>query len=240
MNKQSAYFYGFLAIALSFVLAAVVVTGTWRTKDSLLEATGSAKKLITSDVGVLKLSLTGRGTTQAEVYTQLKQQKATTLAYFSSKGLKAGDIEEQPISAYEVYETNANGISTNRVIGYTGSQYLQVQSGNVKLIKQLSLDLGDLVNQGVNFSNVYTEFYYSKLADVKVQIQAEAAKDAAKRASEIAAATGRKVGPMVRARMGVLQITPPNSNMVQDYGMNDVSSIEKEITAVVNASFTID
>jgi uncharacterized protein len=37
----------------------------------------------------------------------------------------------------------------------------------------------------------------------------------------------------------VLQITPKNSNQVSDYGMNDVSSIEKEITAVVNASFQI-
>jgi len=36
-----------------------------------------------------------------------------------------------------------------------------------------------------------------------------------------------------------LQITPINSNMVSDYGMNDVSSIDKEITAVVNASFEI-
>jgi hypothetical protein len=45
---------------------------------------------------------------------------------------------------------------------------------------------------------------------------------------------------MRNARMGVLQITPINSNMVSDYGMNDVSSIQKEVTAVVNASFEIE
>jgi hypothetical protein len=39
--------------------------------------------------------------------------------------------------------------------------------------------------------------------------------------------------------MGVLQITPKFSNMISDYGINDLSSIEKEITAVVNASFEI-
>jgi hypothetical protein len=39
--------------------------------------------------------------------------------------------------------------------------------------------------------------------------------------------------------MGVLQITPKNSNVISDYGMNDVTSIEKEITAVVSASFEI-
>jgi hypothetical protein len=40
--------------------------------------------------------------------------------------------------------------------------------------------------------------------------------------------------------MGVIQITPFNSTMVTDYGINDVSSIDKEITAVVSASFEID
>jgi hypothetical protein len=40
--------------------------------------------------------------------------------------------------------------------------------------------------------------------------------------------------------MGVLQITPVNSNLTSDYGINDASSIEKEITAVVNATFRIE
>ncbi|MHB9012989.1 MAG: SIMPL domain-containing protein, partial [Ignavibacteriaceae bacterium] len=39
---------------------------------------------------------------------------------------------------------------------------------------------------------------------------------------------------------GVLQITPRFSNQVSDYGINDLTSIDKEITAVVNASFEIE
>ena len=66
-----------------------------------------------------------------------------------------------------------------------------------------------------------------------------AEKDAMVRAERIAAATGRKLGPLSNARMGVLQITPKNSNTVSDYGVNDATSVEKEITAVVNASFQI-
>ncbi len=41
------------------------------------------------------------------------------------------------------------------------------------------------------------------------------------------------------SRMGVLEITPKKSNAISDSGINDVSSREKEITAVVNASFEI-
>jgi hypothetical protein len=75
---------------------------------------------------------------------------------------------------------------------------------------------------------------------VKIEIQAEAAKDAMNRASRIALSTGRELDPMRSARMGVIQITPRLSNQISDYGVNDLSSIEKEITAVVTASFEIE
>ncbi|MDP2364374.1 MAG: SIMPL domain-containing protein, partial [Ignavibacteria bacterium] len=52
--------------------------------------------------------------------------------------------------------------------------------------------------------------------------------------------TDRDLGPMRSARMGVLQITPKFSNAISDYGINDLSSIEKEIIGVVNASFEIE
>ena len=40
--------------------------------------------------------------------------------------------------------------------------------------------------------------------------------------------------------MGVLQITPRFSNEVSALGMNDLTSIDKEITSVVSASFKIE
>lgn len=84
------------------------------------------------------------------------------------------------------------------------------------------------------------EYHYTKIADLKIEVQAAAARDAMVRAQKIAEATDRDLGPMRNARMGVLQITPKLSNQISDYGINDLSSIEKEITAVVNASFEID
>jgi len=84
------------------------------------------------------------------------------------------------------------------------------------------------------------EYHYTKLAELKIDIQADAAKDAMVRDDKIAKATGRSLGPMRDARMGVIQITPKLSNQVSDYGINDLSSIEKEITEVVNASFEIE
>jgi hypothetical protein len=40
--------------------------------------------------------------------------------------------------------------------------------------------------------------------------------------------------------MGVMQITAADSNEVSDSGINDTSSLEKDIMAVVNVSFAVD
>ena len=96
------------------------------------------------------------------------------------------------------------------------------------------------MEKGVNFNVEMPEYHYTKLAELKIEIQAAAAKDAMVRAQKIAEATGRSIGTMRDARMGVIQITPRLSNQISDYGINDLSSIDKEITAVVNASFEIE
>ena len=59
-------------------------------------------------------------------------------------------------------------------------------------------------------------------------------------AEKIAESTGSSIGSVRSARMGVLQITPADSNEVSDMGMNDTSSLDKAITAVVNVAFAVD
>ena len=39
--------------------------------------------------------------------------------------------------------------------------------------------------------------------------------------------------------LGVYQITPRDSTDVSDYGVNDTSSREKDVTAVVTATFAV-
>ncbi len=130
-------------------------------------------------------------------------------------------------------------MQTSNIVGYNYSQRIEISSTDVQKIKDISLDISSLINKGVNFMVEMPEYHYTKIADLKIEIQAMAANDAMKRAEKIAASTDRSLGPLRTARMGVLQITPKFSNVVSDYGVNDLSSIEKEIVAVVTASFEI-
>ena len=83
-------------------------------------------------------------------------------------------------------------------------------------------------------------YIYTKLADLKIAMLADATKDATTRAQQIAGNSGSKLGPILDARMGVMQINPAHSYETSDSGRNDTSSFEKEITAVVSARFALE
>ena len=76
-------------------------------------------------------------------------------------------------------------------------------------------------------------------AELRIAMMGEATKDARARADVIGTAAGATVGNVRSANTGVVQITPRFSTEVSDYGMNDVTSIEKDITTVVKVTFAL-
>ena len=50
----------------------------------------------------------------------------------------------------------------------------------------------------------------------------------------------QKINTVRSARMGVLQITAADSTEVSDAGIDDTSSIDKVMTAVVNIGFAVE
>ncbi len=242
MTRGNRFIYPALISGIALVIGLFFIANAinkFSKKDQIITVTGSAKKDLVSDLGIQRGNLSISGGTAAEAYRLLQNQKPILLDYLKTKGFSVDQIEFQTISNYPNYNYGENGVQLG-IRDFTCSQGFEFQSNDVKKIKDISLDISSLVERGLNFSVSSPEYYYTKLADLKIEIQAAAAKDAMTRGQKIAEATSRKLGTLTNARMGVLQITPKNSNMISDYGMNDVSSIEKELTAVVNASFEIE
>src|SRR5690606_31909963 len=103
-------------------------------------------------------------------------------------------------NSYANYYYNNSGMQTG-IRSYTISQMIEIQSNDVEKIKSLSIDITSLVESGVEFNVNPPEYYYTKLSDIKIDIQAEAAKDAMIRGKRIAEATGRRLGTLKSARM---------------------------------------
>ena len=232
-----------LLLGIALVVSALILSGTWKDHQKstqTLDVSGSAEKPIVSDLGFFRCSLTGDGRTAREAFAQLESQKPALFAYFQSKGFSEEQVKSYPSNTWSINAITPEGRDTGEVLKYVYSQRFEIESADVRLIEAISTEIGSLVEQNVYVQTEMPEYHYTKLADIKAEIQELAAKDAMDRARRIAEASGAKLGPIRRARMGVLQITPRNSTMIADYGMNDVSSIEKEITAVAHASFSLD
>lgn len=230
-------------LGASFIIAVLIFSISFKQakrESQQINVTGSAKLAITSDLALLTASLNSYGLTQSEAYRQLEAQKPALLAYLASEGFPKDKIEFETVINTPNFQMNEQGYSTGTIRGYNYSQRFQIQSSDVKKIQSISLSLPNLVEKGLNLQVEPPQYLYTKLAEVKIQVQAEAAKDAMMRAKKIAESTGSKLGSIHEARMGVLQITPKNSTEITDYGVNDVTSIEKDITSVVNASFDLE
>ena len=243
MENKNNNILPFLILAIALVLCSIIFVSAWRSNYSsnqTITVTGSAKKDIISDLGILRGAITVEAPTAESAYQELKRQKPILTAYLASNGFPEKEIEFFTMNSYPIYEMSPAGYQTNKVRAYNYNQRIEIKSNDVNKIKSISLEIPSLIEKGVSFNVEMPEYHYTKIADVKIEIQAEAAKDAMNRASRIALSTRRELGPMRSARMGVIQITPRLSNQISDYGVNDLSSIEKEITAVVTASFEIE
>ena len=83
------------------------------------------------------------------------------------------------------------------------------------------------------------QYVYTRLPSLRPPLLAQATKDAQERARVLTAATGAHLGKLRGVDVGVFQVTSPNSTQVSDYGAYDTSTFEKDVTAVVNVTFTL-
>ncbi|WPX09228.1 SIMPL domain-containing protein [Anaerocellum danielii] len=241
-NKNFTYVLVALIIGISFTISSYFLSNgliNLRAERKVIKVTGSAKKQLRSDL----VKWTGMYSVQAkdlkEAYKLLEESQKKVKDYFLSKGLSEKDLIFSSISTQTIYEMLPNGLYSTKVDSYRLVQSIQITSKDVDRITELSRQSTELINLGVQFESFAPQYYYTKLADLKVDMLSLATKDAIKRAQQIAESTGIKVGSLRSASMGVFQITPLYSTDVSDYGINDTSSVDKEITAIVNCEFAI-
>ena len=233
------------AVVVAVALVVSTVIGGWffvkgKRGDQTITVTGSAKKRITSDLVVWKSAISYQAPVLSEAYRSLSEAVPKVKAYLVSKGIPENQITVSAISSQTLHAKNSDGIDTSEINGYSLRQELSVRSTEVQKIAQIAREATELINQGILIESMAPEYLYTKLGDLKIEMLAEAAKDAKVRAEQIAQSTGSSIGSVRTARMGVLQITAADSNEVSDYGMNDTTSLEKDITAVVNIGFAVD
>ncbi len=228
----------FALILASGLICATRIATTQLSKD-VISVTGSSYKTVISDSGRLEFRIMTRKTTKADAYNTISKQVPEVKEFIKSKGFTDSEIEIKAPNGYYTYKTLPNGGTTNEIAYYNISQPMYVTSKDVQKIKNLSTELPTLIKDGIDIDAYNPEYFYSKLADDKIQMLEEATKDAKQRADAMLKATNDRTGKIQSVRMGVFQITPVDSTNVSDMGISDTSTIEKKITSVANVTFQI-
>lgn len=228
-----------LCLAVGVIFASIISTANL-SKDSI-SVTGSAYEIVKSDSANWTFIIKVKETTKVQSYKKVKEQLPVVQKYLISKGFTADQIEVKPVNSYENFKTNpVNGYTTNVVEYYVFEQPIKVSTKDVEKIKALATDYQELTEKNINIvSYEQPQYHYSQLADLKVKLLQNATSDARNRAKSMLKSNHNRLGKIRSAKMGVFQITPVDSNDVSDSGYNDLSSIEKKVTAVANVTFAI-
>jgi hypothetical protein len=247
MNNSRPQLFGMLAglfLAAGLVLSSMLATTTWmKVKNSqFITSKGSTRKNVRSDLVVWKGSFTTEAPTLLEAQHKLQSDRTTVAQFLGGNGVT--NIVFKPIliekkeASVEVKTPAENTIrSEQQTVGYRLTQSVRVESPDVDRLAQL--DTTPLVEQGVIFTTEPPQFLYTKVAEEKIEMLAEATRDARARAEQIAAQGGRSIAALHDAEMGVFQITPLHDTGTSSEGESDTSSLDKTITAVVAATFLL-
>ena len=232
-----------IALAAGLVAASALTAGAVkniRRADDEIQVTGSAKRPIRSDFIVWRLSVSTRGGTLQEASATLAGHSQRILGFLRQNTVADSVLTMRAVETEPVFRMLDNGAMTGEVVGYRLTQRFEVRSSDVDGVTALTQRADALINEGVPLMSQPPEYLFTRLAEVRTEMLADATEDARRRADAIARSVGSEVGGVRSARMGVFQITPRNSTEVSDYGINDTSSLDKDITAVVRVSFSVD
>jgi hypothetical protein len=233
--KTSVILGIFLVIGVSIISYSLYQI---KASDNSLSVTGSAKQAVSADKVKWNgnFSRTVLASNLKTGYAQMKADEAIVSKFLKDNGIVDTELTISPISMQEQYNYNK---TSGAPVEYTLSQNVIVQSVDIQKIQNISKNTQTVIDQGVIFSAYSPEYYYSKLPEARVTLLPQAMKDAQTRAESIAESTGKRVGSLKSASMGVVQVMQPNSIDISDYGNYDVSTVEKEIMITVKASFSL-
>lgn len=228
-----------MILGASFIIGTLIASYTFysaKQLDNTLSVTGSAKQKITSDVVKWR---SGFSRTVAEWnlnggYLLMKQDEEKVVKFLKESGIDEKSIVVSPVTLEQYFKYDPNAPKE-----YNLRQTVEIQSSDVPKITDLAKNAQALTALGVIFASESLEYYYSKLPDLRVSLLSDAIKDAKARAQKIAESSGKKVGNIKSASMGVVQVMPVNSVEISDYGSYETGSIEKEVMVTVKALFTL-
>jgi hypothetical protein len=238
MRDRLPLLAGLALLALAVALGASFVADGIRARNSidLITVTGSAKQRIVSDYVVWNARLTTQHPSAPEAARELARWTSRVRAFFSGQGVTPAELTVEPVATESPGSVANDG---TKVTGYRLTRTFEVRSSRVDAVGRLAESTTELLTQGIPLAADPPQYVYTRLPELRPQLLAAATKDAQRRARVLVEASGAKLGKLRDVAVGVFQVTAPNSTDVSDYGTYDTTTLQKDVSAVVNVTFVL-
>jgi len=232
-NNLSAAIFGLAIVLSAFVLGYSFMNRN--RPDGSISVTGLGKTDFTSDLIVWEGSFSEESLNLQQAYSDLEKDKKIISEYLLSKGIKNDELVFNAVNSRKdtrrKYTSDGKYIG-DEFLGYVLTQSLQIDSRDVENVEKVSREITELLNKGIQFYSQAPRYYYTKLADLKIEMISKATSDAKTRAETIAENSGGDLGRLISAKMGIFQITGQNSNDNYTWG-GTFNTESKEKTASI-------
>lgn len=234
-------------IGISLITATFLLANAFKNRNNTndtISVTGLGSKDFTSDLIVWNSSFSKKSFDLKQAYSELESDRKSIKNYLLTKGVKETEIIFSSVSINKEFNTitdSYNNTQSQVFNGYNLVQNVQVESKEVLKIEGVSREVTELINSGVELYSNPPEYYYTKLSELKLEMVAEATKDAKLRAEKIAENAGSNLGGLKKSEMGVFQIVAQNSS--EDYswgGSFNTTSKNKTATITIKLVYKID
>ena len=248
-NHNQQFLKGYVStaiIAVALIITAIIVAGAYKAKFNkqvTISVTGLAEKSFASDLIVWRGEYQRKSLDLKEAYALIKNDETNVRQYLKSNEIEDNEIVFSSISIQKEFDIKRNeeGKQISSVFaGYKLSQTVTVESTNIDRVEVVSREVTKLIESGIEISSLEPSYFYTKLSELKIDLLAKASADAKKRAETIAVNSGGALGKILRADMGVFQITAPNSNEDFSYGgAFNTSSKNKKASITIRINYSI-
>ena len=232
-----------ILFSLAIVIAAYLLGDSIINRNSgqgTISVTGLGNANFTSDLIVWEGSFSNSNLDLKKAYNDLEKDKKIIFNYLISKGVKNNEIVFKAVrSSKNTKAKYVNGkYAGEEFLGHRLTQSLQIDSKNVDGVEKISREITELLNKGIQFYSQPPRYYYTKLADLKVEMISKATADARARAEKIAENSGGNLGDLISAKMGIFQITGQNSKESYSWGGTfNTSSREKTASITMKLDY---
>ncbi len=209
--------------------------------DRVVSVKGMAERVIEADLVIWPITIKGVGNNLQEINNKIEQDRIKLNAYLLNQGIDQQEIE---LGQYNVFDTftNSHDRKDDNSSRYVITAITELTSNKVTLIKKIYQAIPELVKDnilielGEQYNYKGPNYEFTKFNDVKLNMLAEASKNAKKTAEQFAQDSSSKLGFIKRANQGTFIIEPLYNNEASSEG-DARKSIKKKIRVVISIDY---